>query len=101
MLDCGHGDTARLRFRPIIMTSLTAAAGAIPLIISGGAGSETRSGIGITLLCGVLAAMVVTLVIVPAAYSLLAKGTGSPQDVTRRLRHEEKDAPEANLSPAA
>ncbi len=88
------------RFRPIIMTSLTAAAGAIPLIFSHGAGSETRSVIGITILCGVLAAMVVTLVIVPAAYSLLAKGTGSPQDVTRKLRREEKDAPEANLSPA-
>ncbi len=88
------------RFRPIIMTSLTAAAGAIPLIFSSGAGSETRSVIGITLLCGVLAAMVVTLVIVPTAYSLLAKGTGSPLDVTRRLRKEEDRTPEENLSPA-
>ena len=40
------------------------------------------------------------LVIVPAAYSLLAKGTGSPLDVTRRLRREEERSPEANLSPA-
>ncbi len=88
------------RFRPIIMTSLTAAAGAIPLIFSEGAGSETRSVIGVTILCGVLAAMVVTLVIVPAAYSLLAKGTGSPLDVARRLRREEEHSPEANLSPA-
>jgi multidrug efflux pump len=88
------------RFRPIVMTSLTAAAGAIPLIFSHGAGYETRSVIGITILFGVLAAMVVTLIIVPAAYALLARGTGSPLDVTRRLRREEDDTPASSLQPA-
>ncbi len=93
-------EAALTRFRPIIMTSLTAAAGALPLIFSHGPGYETRSVIGVTILFGVLAAMMVTLVIVPAAYALLARGTGSPLDVTRRLKREEEEAGPASLQPA-
>jgi multidrug efflux pump len=89
------------RLRPILMTSLTAAVAAIPLIYSHGAGSETRSVIGVTILYGVMTAMFVTLVIVPTAYALLARGTGSPQDVARRLKEEERAAPEeSGLHPA-
>ncbi len=76
------------RFRPIVMTSLTAIAGAIPLIFSHGAGSETRSAVGVVILFGVATAMIVTLVLVPAAYSLLARRTGSPRDVERKLETE-------------
>ncbi|RYZ02048.1 MAG: efflux RND transporter permease subunit, partial [Alphaproteobacteria bacterium] len=90
------------RFRPIVMTSLTAIAGAIPLIFSHGAGAETRSAIGVVILFGVTAAMVVTLVLVPAAYSLLARRTGSPRDVERKLAKEEASQPDhdAPLHPA-
>jgi multidrug efflux pump len=82
------------RFRPIVMTSLTAIAGAIPLIFSHGAGSETRSAVGVVILFGVATAMLVTLVLVPAAYSLLARRTGSPRDVERRLENEELATPD-------
>jgi multidrug efflux pump len=82
------------------MTSLTAIAGAIPLILSHGAGSETRSAIGVVILFGVTTATLVTLVLVPAAYSLLARRTGSPRDVERRLAKEEGDSPVRNLAPA-
>lgn len=85
------------RFRPILMTSLTAIAGSIPLIFSHGAGSETRSVIGVVIFFGVTAAMLVTLILVPAAYSLLARSTGSPKDVERRLATEEAAA---GLAPA-
>ncbi len=88
------------RFRPILMTSLTAVAGAIPLIFSHGAGAETRSAIGVVILFGVLTAMVVTLVLVPAAYALLARHTGSPRDVERRLAKEELESPGTGLAPA-
>ncbi len=88
------------RFRPILMTSLTAIAGAIPLIFSHGAGAETRSVIGVVILFGVSAAMLVTLVLVPAAYSLLARRTGSPRDVERRLSKESDETPAGTLSPA-
>ena len=87
------------RFRPIVMTSLTAIAGAIPLIFGHGAGSETRSAIGVVILFGVTTAMLVTLVLVPAAYALLARRTGSPRDVERKLAQEELATP-AEVAPA-
>ena len=42
----------------------------------------------------------VTLVLVPAAYSLLARRTGSPRDVERKLAQEEADTPVAPMHPA-
>jgi multidrug efflux pump len=93
-------EAALTRFRPIVMTSLTAIAGAIPLIFSHGAGSETRAAIGIVILFGVATAMMVTLVLVPAAYSLLARRTGSPRDVERKLAQEESETPVAPMHPA-
>lgn len=93
-------EAALTRFRPIVMTSLTAIAGAIPLIFSHGAGSETRSAIGVVILCGVATAMLVTLVLVPAAYALLARRTGSPRDVERKLAKEELATPAHGIAPA-
>jgi multidrug efflux pump len=93
-------EAALTRFRPIVMTSLTAVAGAIPLIFSHGAGSETRSAIGVVILFGVISAMLVTLVLVPAAYALLARRTGSPRDVERKLAKEELATPAHGVAPA-
>ena len=83
-------EASSARLRPILMTSLTAVAGAIPLVISSGAGSETRFVIGIVVIFGVLLATFLTLFIVPVAYSLVARKTGSPGDVARQLRAEQK-----------
>ena len=81
-------EAALIRLRPILMTGLTTAAGAIPLIWTSGAGAETRQAIGVVIMFGVIAAVFVTLVLVPAAYTLLARRTGSPGDVARRLEAE-------------
>ena len=81
-------EAAEVRFRPIVMTGLTTIAGAIPLYLSSGAGSETREVIGVVVLYGVFAATLFTLFIVPVAYSLIARRTGSPNDVSRRLEQE-------------
>jgi multidrug efflux pump len=78
-------EAASARLRPILMTSLTAVAGAIPLVIGSGAGSETRFVIGVVVISGVLIATFLTLFFVPVAYHLLAKNTGSPGDVAREL----------------
>lgn len=80
---------AELRLRPIMMTSLTAAAGAIPLMLTSGAGAETREIIGVVIFGGILSAMFFTVFVVPVAYSLLCRKTGSPLDVTRKLEKEE------------
>lgn len=81
-------EAAEVRFRPILMTGLTTIAGSVPLVLSSGAGSETREVIGIVILSGVFAATFFTLFIVPAAYSLIARKTGSPEAVSRRLSSE-------------
>ncbi|MBF8224398.1 efflux RND transporter permease subunit [Halomonas sp. 328] len=76
------------RLRPILMTAVTTMAGAIPLIIGSGAGAETRLVIGTVILCGVAAATLFTLFVIPVAYDLLARKTGAPGDVKRRLEAE-------------
>jgi multidrug efflux pump len=92
--DEGHEFEAALRkaalarLRPILMTGLTTAAGALPLITSSGAGAETRFAIGTVILFGSVASVIIALLIVPAAYALLARRTGSPGDVARRLDTE-------------
>jgi multidrug efflux pump len=81
-------EAADVRLRPIVMTGITTAAGSLPLLLSAGAGAETRTVIGTVILAGVLAATVFTLFVVPVAYDLLARRTGSPGDVKRRLERE-------------
>jgi len=81
-------EASRIRLRPILMTGLTTAAGAIPLIVSFGAGAETRTVIGIVVFSGVLAATVFTIFVVPVAYSLLARKTAPTGDTRRRLERE-------------
>jgi len=79
---------SRVRLRPIVMTGITTAASAIPLILSFGAGAETRFVIGVVILSGILVATFLTLFIVPLGYDLLGRRTGSPGDVERRLIKE-------------
>ncbi|MEM6811134.1 MAG: efflux RND transporter permease subunit [Pseudomonadota bacterium] len=81
-------EASETRFRPIVMTGLTTIAGTIPLILSSGAGAETRIVIGIVVLAGVFAATFFTLFIVPVAYSMIARKTGSPKDVERELNNQ-------------
>ena len=82
-------EASTVRFRPIIMTGLTTIAGAVPLVLASGAGAETRFVIGVVILFGVLAATIFTLFIVPAAYGLIARKTGSAGDTARRLEDEQ------------
>jgi len=78
-------ESASLRLRPIIMTSISAAAGSIPLIVWGGAGGESRKTIGVTIFFGAIFATLVTLFVVPVFYNLLARFTKSPQHTARRI----------------
>lgn len=78
-----------LRLRPILMTGVTTVAGAIPLVIASGAGAESRMVIGVVVMWGVSISMFVTLVLIPVLYSLLARRTGSPEALKRRLEEEQ------------
>ncbi|MEP5764289.1 MAG: efflux RND transporter permease subunit [Halieaceae bacterium] len=79
---------AAFRLRPIMMTSVTTVFGAIPLVVSAGPGSETRTVIGIVVMCGVATASVITLFAIPVAYKLLARNTQAPGTVARELEQE-------------
>jgi multidrug efflux pump len=83
---------SEIRLRPIVMTGITTAAGTLPLIISTGAGAETRMVIGVVVLAGVLSATLFTLFVVPVAYGVLSRRTGLPGSVARRLQKEQKPA---------
>lgn len=72
-------ESADLRLRPILMTSIATVAGALPLAFSSGAGGESRSVIGTVVVFGVLASTALTLYVVPVIYLLLARYTGSPE----------------------
>ena len=72
---------ARIRLRPVLMTSICTAFGAIPLIVASGAGALSRKSIGAVVFFGVSFSVVLTLVVVPAVYSLIARNSHSPEYV--------------------
>ena len=78
-------EAATTRLRPVLMTSLCSAFGSLPLLIASGAGAESRRPIGAAVLYGVLISMVLTLVVVPAVYALVARNTRSPRYWTRLI----------------
>lgn len=78
-------EAARLRLRPIVMTSISTVIGVLPLILGGGAGAESRMAIGVVVFSGVLFSTVLTLGVVPTFYRLLAPYTKSPEAVSQDL----------------
>src|SRR6185436_20132875 len=60
-----------IRLRPILMTSMATIAGAIPPAMALGAGAETQRPMAITLIGGMVVSTLLTLFVVPAAYSIL------------------------------
>lgn len=76
------------RLRPIAMTAVTTVAGAVPLVIASGAGTETRMVIGLVVITGVSVATLFTLYVVPVAYQMWARRTGSPKAAKQRLEKE-------------
>ncbi len=79
---------ATYRLRPILMTAFTTVIGAVPLVLSNGPGNEARTVIGVVVMCGVALATLITLFLIPMAYSLFARRTESPLAVTRKLESE-------------
>ncbi|MFL6657779.1 MAG: efflux RND transporter permease subunit, partial [Massilia sp.] len=62
-----------LRFRPILMTTLAAALGALPLAIGFGEGSELRRPLGVAIIGGLLASQLLTLLTTPVVYVVMDK----------------------------
>ena len=64
---------SNIRFRPILMTSLSTIFGVLPLIIGSGPGAASRLTVGITIFGGMLFSTFFTLYVIPTVYSILAK----------------------------
>jgi len=83
---------ARVRFRPILMTSIATLFGALPLAFAFGPGAETRRIIGLAILGGVVAATLLTLFLVPVLYLLLARRTRPREALARALEAQRNEA---------
>ena len=68
-------ESASIRFRPILMTSLSTIFGVLPLIIGSGPGAASRLTVGITIFGGMIFSTFFTLYVIPSMYSILAKNT--------------------------
>ncbi|MFY2763595.1 efflux RND transporter permease subunit [Arenimonas sp. MALMAid1274] len=86
-------ESAAVRMRPILMTSIATIMGAVPLVVAGGPGSASRATIGIVVIAGVAFSTVLSLFVVPAFYMLLAPFTRSPEAVSRKLEQLERETP--------
>jgi HAE1 family hydrophobic/amphiphilic exporter-1 len=75
------------RFRPILMTTATTVLGLLPMALGLGEGGELRSPLAVTVISGLLLATLLTLIVVPVAYTLLTPGgLGEPQRAPERRR---------------
>jgi multidrug efflux pump len=86
-----------LRFRPILMTTMAAILGALPLAIGFGEGAELRRPLGITIIGGLIASQLLTLLTTPVVYVLLDKlRRRSPSErQLSRHPHDSSDEPPA------
>jgi len=85
-------EAARVRFRPIIMTSMAFIMGVFPLAISSGAGAASRTAIGTTVLGGMLAATFLAIFFVPLFFVLIGKITHrGKRPVSQTIAEETQD----------
>ena len=81
-----------LRFRPIMMTTMAALFGAVPLAIGGGMGSELRRPLGITIIGGLIFSQVLTLYTTPViylAFDRVGKMMGKRKPLIERVEYRE------------
>jgi HAE1 family hydrophobic/amphiphilic exporter-1 len=95
-----------IRLRPILMTTLALVAGALPTaigihIFASGQGTEFRRGLAVVLIGGLLTSMLLTLLVVPIAYSLLESVTRWVSNIGRRRPRAEPALAAPVLTPAA
>lgn len=65
-------EAAAMRLRPILMTSLATALGALPIALALGAGAQSRMSLGIIIIGGILFSLILTLFVIPAMYSFMS-----------------------------
>ncbi|MGL6151946.1 MAG: efflux RND transporter permease subunit, partial [Aeromonas sobria] len=80
-------EAARLRLRPILMTSLAFILGVLPLVISSGAGASSRNAIGTGVMGGMISATVLAIFFVPLFFVLVMRYFTKQSNKEERLTH--------------
>jgi multidrug efflux pump len=100
-IDAAIRESAAVRLRPIVMTSIATVVGALPLMFAAGAGSASRRTIGVVVVSGVLLSTFLSLFVVPAIYRVLARYTRSPEAVAHELQAQGAQHPDAGANTVA
>ena len=83
-------DAAKLRFRPILMTSIASIAGFMPLVVASGAGAASQQAIGTAVVGGMIAATFMSLLFTPVFYVVMQRlsrlGKKKPENVPKPLK---------------
>ncbi len=93
-------EAAVTRLRPILMTTIATACGALPLALAEGAGAEARSTLGIVIIGGIGFATLLSLFVVPVLYDLLARFARPTGFIAKRLSALEEAEKGAGTVPA-
>lgn len=80
-------EAAKLRLRPILMTSFAFILGVIPLVIASGAGAEMRQALGVTVFAGMIGVTIFGLIFTPVFYVLCRKDSVEASDEVRVVEH--------------
>ncbi|MCH7860205.1 efflux RND transporter permease subunit [Sphingomonas sp. NPDC092331] len=85
-------EAARIRFRPIVMTSLAFIFGVLPLAISTGAGANSRIAIGTAVIGGMLTALILAIFYIPLFFVLVRRGVRDALKALRERRARKREA---------
>jgi multidrug efflux pump len=90
-------DAAAVRFRPILMTSISTILGILPIALALGAGAESRTSMGIAVIGGLLIGSIFTLYVIPAIYSYLASDKIAKKELVERATKADKELEAASV----
>jgi HAE1 family hydrophobic/amphiphilic exporter-1 len=90
---------ALVRFRPIMMTTMAAIVGAIPIAVGWGAGAEARQPLGVAVVGGLVISQILTLYITPVVYLYMEKLQTLATNLPARLRGKSGAVPAPGLTP--
>ena len=85
-------EASEARLRPILMTSLAIALGALPIALALGAAAQSRTGMGIVIVGGTIFSLILTLFIIPAIYSMWSRERRSLKDQEKIDAYEKEEA---------
>jgi multidrug efflux pump len=81
-------EAAEARLRPILMTSMAIALGALPIALALGAAAKSRIGMGVVIVGGTIFSLILTLFVIPAIYSFWSRDRKHNADLEKALREE-------------